>query len=74
MTIDHYKRKGIFDGLSRYTMRIEQWLSTTIESEQNKPLVFHSEPGAGKKSMVVQWLEQHTAQWSLKVQDFVTQR
>jgi hypothetical protein len=74
MTIDHYKRKGIFDGLSRYTLRIEQWLADTKEQEQNKPLIFHSEPGAGKKSMIVQWLEQHNSQWSIKVRVYVTQR
>lgn len=27
MTIEHYRRKGIFDGLGRYTVRIEQWLN-----------------------------------------------
>ena len=67
MTIDHYRKKGIFDGLSKYTLRIEQWLAEQREPEFNKPLVFHSEPGVGKKSMLVQWLEQHTAQLTTKV-------
>jgi hypothetical protein len=41
MTIEHYRRKGIFDGANKYALKIEQWLAQPTETEDNRPLVFY---------------------------------
>lgn len=35
-------------------------------AEHNKPLVFHSEEGAGRKTLLIQWYEHHRQQQCLK--------
>ena len=54
--INHYKNHTPFESFGKCIQKIEQWLTTPLSKNDNKPLVISTESSSGQIPMLVKWM------------------
>ncbi|EGR26947.1 TPR repeat protein [Ichthyophthirius multifiliis] len=70
VVIQQYKNSSV-SGLEKYFLKIEEWLETPINREENKPYVIEAEGGIGKKALLIKWMEYHQQLKNKKYPDII---